>query len=80
VKVKHFLKEGAAAPAEADGLEALRPHVRVPAVLERGETCIRLEFLQLRRNGDWAALARMLPKLHPVAGPRFGWKIGRAPG
>ena len=73
MKVKHFLKEGAGAPAEADGLEALRPHVRVPAVLERGETCIRLEFLQLQRNGDWAALARMLAKLHLVTGPRFGW-------
>jgi len=36
-----FLKEGAPAradafAAEADGLEALRPHIRVPRVLERG--------------------------------------------
>jgi protein-ribulosamine 3-kinase len=73
VKVKHFLKAGAAAPAEADGLAALRPHVRVPKVLDHGETYIRLEFLQLERNGDWSALGRMLATLHRQTGPRFGW-------
>ena len=83
-----FLKQAAAEradayAAEADGLEALRPHIRVPAVLDRGETYIRLEFLQLQRGGDWAALGRMLAKLHRVTGPRFGWHrdnyIGLAP-
>jgi len=73
-----FRKQGApgradAFTAEADGLEALRPHVRVPRVLERGTTYIQLEFLQLTRNGDWAALGRMLAKLHRQTGPRFGW-------
>jgi fructosamine-3-kinase len=27
----------------------------------------------LKSNGDWAALARMLAKLHRATGPRFGW-------
>jgi protein-ribulosamine 3-kinase len=82
VKVKHFLKEGDAAradafAAEADGLEALRPHARVPQVLDHGanggKAFIRLEFLQLQRGGDWSELGRMLAKLHRVTGPRFGW-------
>ena len=78
MKVKHFLKEAAAGradalAAEADGLEALRPHVRVPKVLDHGKGYIRLEFLDLRRTGDWSELARMLAKLHRQTGPRFGW-------
>jgi protein-ribulosamine 3-kinase len=77
VKVKHFLKEGAgradAFAAEADGLEALRPHVRAPKVLDYGKTYIRLEFLDLRRSGNWSELARMLAHLHRQTGPRFGW-------
>ena len=77
-----FLKEGAPAradafAAEADGLDALRPHIRVPQVLERGvrdgKAYIRLEFLQLERTGDWNALGRMLADLHRQTGPRFGW-------
>jgi len=73
-----FRKEGTperadAFAAEADGLEALRPHVRVPRVLDRGTTYIQLEFLQLTKSGDWAALGRMLAKLHRQIGPRFGW-------
>jgi len=77
-----FLKEGAPAradafAAEADGLEALRPHVRVPRVLERGfrdgRAYIRLEFLHLGKSGNWSDLGRMLAKLHRRAGPRFGW-------
>src|SRR5262245_50157978 len=87
-----FLKKGLpdradAFAAEAEGLEALRPHIRVPKVLERGVSAgkayIRLEFLRLERSGDWAALGRMLAKLHRVPGPRFGWPrdnyIGLAP-
>jgi len=87
-----FLKEGAPAradafAAEADGLEALRPHIRVPRVLERGwkdgRAYIRLEFLQLGKSGNWSDLGRMLANLHRQAGPRFGWArdnyIGRSP-
>ena len=77
-----FLKEGAPAradafAAEADGLEALRLHIRVPEVLDRGvrngKAFILLEQLDLRRGGDYAALGRMLAKLHRQTGPRFGW-------
>jgi protein-ribulosamine 3-kinase len=80
--VKGFLKEGAAEradafAAEADGLEALRPHIRVPCVLDRGvkngKAFILLEQLDLQRGGDYAALGRMLAALHRQAGPRFGW-------
>jgi protein-ribulosamine 3-kinase len=82
VKVKTFLKEAEPAradafAAEADGLEALRPHVRVPGVLDHGvrgaKAYIRLEFLALEGTGDWSALGRMLAQLHRQAGPRFGW-------
>ena len=73
--MRAFRKEGLsdAFAAEADGLEALRPHLRVPKVLECGNGYIELEFLQLERTGDWAALGRMLAKLHRQTGPRFGW-------
>jgi len=87
-----FLKEGAPAradafAAEADGLEALRPHIHVPRVLERGlndgRAYIRLEFLHLGKSGNWSDLGRMLANLHRQAGPRFGWArdnyIGRSP-
>jgi protein-ribulosamine 3-kinase len=63
--------------AEADGLEALRPYVRVPQVLDRGirngKAFILLEHLDLGRSGDWSALGRMLAALHRQTGPRFGW-------
>jgi fructosamine-3-kinase len=80
--MKGFRKEGAAEradafAAEADGLEALRPHVRVPRVLDRGvrdgTAFILLEPLDLKRGGDWAAMGRMLAKLHRQHGDRFGW-------
>jgi fructosamine-3-kinase len=80
--VKGFLKEGApsradAFAAEADGLEALRPHIRVPQVLDRGirsgKAFILLEHLDLQRSGDFAQLGRMLAALHRQTGPRFGW-------
>jgi fructosamine-3-kinase len=80
--VKGFLKEGApsradAFAAEADGLEALRPHIRVPEVLDRGirngKAFILLEHLDLQRGGDFAQLGRMLAALHRQTGPRFGW-------
>ncbi len=77
-----FRKEAAAEcadafTAEVAGLEALRPHVRVPQVLDvgvkDGKAFILLEHLDLRRSGDYAALGRMLAKLHRQSGPRFGW-------
>ena len=80
--MKGFLKEGApsradAFAAEADGLEALRPHIRVPQVLDRGirngKAFILLEHLDLQRSGDFAQLGRMLAALHRQTGPRFGW-------
>ena len=87
-----FLKQAAAEradayAAEADGLEALRPHIRVPRVLERGikdgKAFILLEQLDLRRGGDFAELGRSLAALHRQSGPRFGWArdnyIGLAP-
>jgi fructosamine-3-kinase len=80
--VQGFRKEGVpgradAFAAEADGLEALRPHVRVPRVLDHGvkngKAFILLEQLELRRSGDWAAMGRMLANLHRQHGERFGW-------
>jgi protein-ribulosamine 3-kinase len=63
--------------AEADGLEALRPHIRVPKVLDLGikddKAFILLEYLDLRGGGDYAALGRMLAAMHRQTGPRFGW-------
>jgi len=54
-------------------LQALGAIVRVPKILDRGANFILLEQLDLRRNGDWAALAQMLAKLHRQTAPRFGW-------
>lgn len=56
-----------------DGLKALGAVVRVPRLLDHGPDFLVLEQLDLRRNGDWAALAQMLAKLHRTTGPRFGW-------
>ena len=90
--MRGFLKEGDpnradAFAAEEEGLKALRPHIRVPHVLERGvkdgKAFVLLERLDLQRGGDYAELARMLAKLHRQTGPRFGWArdnyIGLAP-
>ena len=54
-------------------MQALGAVVRVPKILDRGPDFILLEQLNLKRGGDWAALARMLAKLHRTTGPRFGW-------
>ena len=56
-----------------DGLQALGAVVRVPRILDHGPDFILLEQLDLRRRGDWAALARLLATLHRKTGPRFGW-------
>src|ERR1044071_282524 len=70
---KGFRKHGVSADAEVDGLKALGAVVRVPRILDHGTDFLVLEQLDLRRSGDWAALAQMLAKLHRTSGPRFGW-------
>ncbi len=64
--------------AEADGLAALaEAGARVPAPLCRGQAdehaFLVLEHLELRGNGDYAALGRSLAAVHSVHGEAFGW-------
>ena len=73
VSSRGFRKLGRSAEAEVDGLRALGAVVRVPRILEHGADFILLEQLDLKRSGDWSALARMLAALHRTTGPRFGW-------
>lgn len=74
--------------AEADGLAALRSAgLRAPKPLAHGvagsQAYLVLEFLDLKRSGDFAALGRMLAAAHRASGPRFGWSrdnyIGATP-
>jgi fructosamine-3-kinase len=74
--------------AEADGLTALAAAgARVPSPLCRGEAGVEaflvLEYLEMRGNGDFAALGRTLALVHSVRGEFFGWRrdnyIGRTP-
>jgi fructosamine-3-kinase len=74
--------------AEADGLAALRSAGwRAPEPLAHGvagsQAYLLLEFLELKRSGDFAALGRMLAAAHRASGPRFGWSrdnyIGATP-
>jgi protein-ribulosamine 3-kinase len=74
--------------AEADGLAALAAAgARVPAPLCRGQAgeaaFLVLEYLDLRGNGDYAALGRSLARVHSICGDSFGWQrdnfIGRTP-
>jgi protein-ribulosamine 3-kinase len=73
VSSRGFRKLGRSAEVEVDGLRALGAVVRVPRILEHGADFILLEQLDLKRSGDWSALARMLAALHRTTGPRFGW-------
>lgn len=64
--------------AEADGLAALAAAgARVPSPLCRGEAggeaFLVLEYLEMRGNGDHAALGRALALVHSVRGEFFGW-------
>ncbi|TMH81651.1 MAG: fructosamine kinase family protein [Betaproteobacteria bacterium] len=64
--------------AEAEGLAALAAAgARVPAPLCRGQAhehaFLVLEHLELRGNGDYAALGRSLAAVHSVHGAAFGW-------
>ena len=78
-----FLKTNSAAhadafAAEADGLSAVRSEgVRAPQPLAHGvageQAYLLLEFLDLKSNGDFAALGRRLAAAHRKPGRRFGW-------
>src|SRR5204862_1386606 len=62
--------------AEADGLAALAAAgARVPATLCQGQAgeqaFLVLEHLELRGNGDYAALGRALAAVHSVHGQAF---------
>ena len=64
--------------AEADGLRALRSAgMRAPAPISEGiaggRAYLLMEFLDLKRHGDFAALGRMLAHSHRRTGERFGW-------
>jgi protein-ribulosamine 3-kinase len=64
--------------AEADGLAALAAAgARVPVPVCRGQAhehaFLVLEHLELRGNGDYAALGRSLAAVHSVHGETFGW-------
>ncbi len=90
---RYFAKTNAGAEldnfaAEADGLAALSAAgARVPLPLCRGEAggeaFLILEHLELRANGDHAALGRALAQVHAIRGESFGWRrdnyIGRTP-
>jgi len=74
--------------AEADALAALSAAgARVPVPLCQGlageQAFLVLEHLELRANGDYAALGRTLAAIHSVHGEFFGWRrdnyIGRTP-
>jgi fructosamine-3-kinase len=74
--------------AEAEGLAALAAAgVRVPVPLCQGQAGVAaflvLEHLDLRGNGDYAALGRSLAAVHSIRGEFFGWLrdnyIGRTP-
>jgi fructosamine-3-kinase len=45
----------------------------VPRVLAVEPGVLVLEHLELTRDGDYAALGRMLAQLHRAKGERFGW-------
>lgn len=65
--------------AEAEGLAALAPAVRVPQIRAQGETeaqaWLALEWLELRRPGlkSAEALGRAIAAAHGVSAEEFGW-------
>jgi fructosamine-3-kinase len=64
--------------AEADGLAALRAAgCTAPEPIEHGidgsDAYLLMQWLDLRSRGDFAALGRMLARLHKDTGERFGW-------
>lgn len=73
-----WLPDGDALAAEADGLRALAPAIRVPEVVHQGPLAgghvLILEWLDTRPLGDreWARFGAALRQLHGVTGKRFG--------
>ena len=74
--------------AEADGLAALRAAgCTAPEPIEHGiddgEAYLLMQWLDLRSRGDFAALGRMLAKMHESTAQHFGWTrdnyIGASP-
>jgi fructosamine-3-kinase len=74
--------------AEADGLAALRAAgCAAPEPVRHGvagrDAYLLMEFLALKKSGDFAALGRMLATTHAQHGERFGWRrdnyIGATP-
>ena len=64
--------------AEANGLAALRSAgCTAPEPIEHGidggEAYLLMQWLDLRSTGDFAALGRMLARLHQSTGKQFGW-------
>jgi fructosamine-3-kinase len=64
--------------AEADGLAALKQAgLRAPHPISHGSAganaYLMLELLDLKDQGDFAALGRMLAEAHRKPGARFGW-------
>jgi protein-ribulosamine 3-kinase len=64
--------------AEADGLAALRGTGCIaPEPIEHGidggEAYLLMQWLELRSRGDFAALGRMLARVHRSTGKQFGW-------
>lgn len=72
-----FVKTGDAdvLAAEADGLVALAPHMRVPRVLAQGPGWLALEWLEFARTGaaSGARLGEALAAMHLLPQARFGW-------
>ena len=81
---RYFVKTNApefadAFAAEADGLAALlAAGMRAPRPLVRGLAAGRaflvMEYLELGRSGDWAAMGRELAGMHRATGKRYGWR------
>ena len=64
--------------AEADGLRSLRAAgATAPEPLEQGvsgnEAYLLMDYLELQSGGDFAALGRMLARVHESKGKTFGW-------
>ncbi len=64
--------------AEADGLSAIRASaMQAPQSVSHGvaerKAFLLLQFLELKSDGDFATLGRMLAALHRQTGARFGW-------
>ncbi len=62
--------------AEAEGLEALAPHIPTPAVLDVGPRWLLMEALHPAGSDDefWAKAGRAIAALHDVPGDRYGWE------